>query len=121
MIALSSVIVLVVGIVVAAAAMFISGHDLSALIVVIAVSTAIAVGAAVQMGEEMGRGRRGVGDLAELLAAGGTLDSVVVEGPDEMRQLAEQLRRCVPPPRGVAPSGAGAGDLSAGDHRLGLP
>jgi signal transduction histidine kinase len=90
-IALSSVIVLVAGIVAAAAAMFISGHDLSALIVVIAVSTAIAVGAAVQMGEEMGRGRRGVGDLAELLAAGGTLDSVRVEGPDEMRQLAEQL------------------------------
>ena len=58
---------------------------------VIAVSTAIAVGAAVQMGEEMDRGHRGVGDLAELLAAGGTLDAVVVDGPDEMRQLADQL------------------------------
>jgi signal transduction histidine kinase len=90
-IALSSVVVLVVGILVAAGAMFISSHDLSALIVVVSVSTAIAVGAAVQMGEEMGRGHRGVGDLAEVLATGGTLDAASVDGPHEMRQLAQQL------------------------------
>ena len=90
-IALSSVVVLVVGILVAAAAMFISGHDLSALVVVVAVSAAIAIGAALQMGEEMGRGQRGVGALAEQLAAGGTLDPAVVDGPGEMRELAELL------------------------------
>jgi signal transduction histidine kinase len=90
-IALLSVVVLVVGILVAAGAMFISSHDLSALIVVISVSTAIAIGAAVQMGEQMDRGHRGVGDLAEVLAAGGILDAASVDGPHEMRDLAAVL------------------------------
>ncbi len=90
-IALSSVVVLVAGILVASGAMFISSHDLSALIVVISVSTAIAIGAAIQMGDEMGRGHRRVGDLAEVLAAGGTIDAASVDGPHEMRQLAELL------------------------------
>jgi signal transduction histidine kinase len=90
-IALSSVVVLVAGILAAAGAMFISSHDLSALIVVISVSTAIAIGGAIQMGDEMGRGHRGVGDLAEVLASGGTIDAASVDGPHEMRQLAELL------------------------------
>ncbi len=90
-IALSSVLVLVVGILVASAAMFISGHDMSALIVVVSVSAAIAVGAALQMGEEMGEGHRHVGDLAEQLATGQPLALGSAAGPGEMRQLAVQL------------------------------
>jgi signal transduction histidine kinase len=90
-IALSAVLVLVVGIFVAAGAMFISGHDLSALVVVVSVSTAIAVGAALQMGEEMGEGHRAVGDLADQLARGEAVAPDRLAGPGEMRQLAEQL------------------------------
>jgi signal transduction histidine kinase len=91
-IALSSVMVLLVGIVVSAAAMFISGHDLDALIVVVIVSAAIAMGAALQMGDEVGAGRRNVGDLAEQLLSGEPIASAAMVGPQELRQLAEQLQ-----------------------------
>jgi signal transduction histidine kinase len=90
-IALSSVLVLVVGILVASAAMFISGHDMSALVVVVSVSAAIAVGAALQMGEEMGAGHRHVEDLAEQIASGRPLGPGSAAGPVEMRKLAAQL------------------------------
>jgi signal transduction histidine kinase len=90
-IAFSSVLVLVVGILVASAAMFISGHDLSALVVVVSVSTAIAVGAALQMGDEMGEGHRHVESLAEQIAAGRPLEPSAASGPGEMRKLATQL------------------------------
>ncbi len=92
MIALSSVVVLVAGILVAAAAMFISGHDLSALVVVVSVSAAIAVGAALQMGEEMGRGqshrRRPRGATGRRWHRS---TQFVVDGPGEMRELADLL------------------------------
>jgi signal transduction histidine kinase len=90
-IGLSSVVVLVVGILVAAAAMFISDHDLSALIVVVSVSAAIAVGAALQMGTELGEGHRALGDLADRIGAGGTVEAATVAGPTEVRELAARL------------------------------
>jgi hypothetical protein len=90
-IALSSLAVLLVGILIAALAMFISGHDLEALLVVVIASAGVAIGAALQMGEEMGEGRRTIGDLAERLAAGEALGPTIVTGPGEMRQLADQL------------------------------
>lgn len=90
-VALASVLVLIVGIVVAAAAMFISGHDLNALIVVVSVSAAIAVGAALQMGAELEEGHRSLGVLTERLAAGESIDAASVTGSEEVRQLAVQL------------------------------
>ena len=90
-IVVSALMALIAGILVAAAAMFISGHDLSALVVVVSVSGAIALGAALQMGEEMNMGQRTLGGLAEQLGAGQPLDPSTVAGPGEMRQLADQL------------------------------
>jgi len=91
-IALSALLVLVIGILAASAAMFISGHDLSALVVVVSVSGAIAIGAALQMGEEMSEGRRHVADLAEQIATSQPMGVEAASGPGEMRQLATQLR-----------------------------
>jgi len=90
-VALASVLVLIVGIVVAAIAMFISGHDLNALVVVVSVSAAIAIGAAVQMGEELEQGHRELGALTEALAEGGAVDATSVTGSQDVRRLADQL------------------------------
>ncbi len=90
-IALSAVAVLITGILGASVAMFISGHDLRALVVVVAVSAAIAVGAALQMGEDMGEGSRSVGDIAEQIGSGHRLEPQEIAGPGEMRVLADQL------------------------------
>lgn len=90
-VALASVLVMIVGIVVAAAAMFISGHDLNALIVVVSVSGAIAVGAALQMGAELEQGHRSLGLLTERLAEGAPVDSATVTGSEEVRELAVRL------------------------------
>ena len=90
-VALASVLVMIVGIVVAAAAMFISGHDLNALIVLVSVSGAIAVGAALQMGAELEQGHRSLGLLTERLAEGAPVDSASVTGSEEVRELAVRL------------------------------
>lgn len=63
-VAFTSIAVLVTGIVVAARAMFISSHDLAALFVVVAISAAIAVGAAMQLGHDIGTGARHIEVLA---------------------------------------------------------
>lgn len=92
-VALSSLLVTVTGIVAAAVAMFISTHDLVVLLVVVLMAAAVAVGAAVQLGSDIGAGTRQVGVLAQRLAH---VDGVPepareVSGPGELDALAANL------------------------------
>jgi signal transduction histidine kinase len=67
-VACSALLATVVGTIVAALAMFISPHDLKALVVVLAAGASISVGAALQLGEEVSAGARRVSALANRLA-----------------------------------------------------
>lgn len=94
-VALSSSFVTVAGITAAALAMFISTHDLVALFVVVLVAAAVAVGAAVQLGNDIGVGARQVGALARTMTerrldarASAVTD---VTGPGELTALADEL------------------------------
>jgi signal transduction histidine kinase len=69
-IAVAALVSTISGVVVAAGAMFISAHDLGALLVVIAVSASVAVGSALQFGSEIDVGTRDVRDLARHLGTG---------------------------------------------------
>jgi signal transduction histidine kinase len=84
---LSSLLVTVTGIVVAAWAMFISTHDLVALFVVLAVASAVGIGAGVQLGDDIDAGARQVGDLARR----GFTGPRDVTGPGELADLATEL------------------------------
>ena len=103
-VALSSMAATIVGVVVSAAGMFISTHDLRALIVVLVVSGSVAVGAAIQLGDDLGVGTRQVGDLARRLGNGhevrvpdvrptGELAAVAAELEEVSRRLDESRRR----------------------------
>lgn len=94
---LSSLLVTVSGIMAAAWSMFISTHDLAALFVVVAVATAVAVGAAFQLGDDIGTGARQVGVLARTMVDEEARDQVPepprpdVTGPGELAALAREL------------------------------
>ncbi|WP_222851394.1 sensor histidine kinase [Phytoactinopolyspora mesophila] len=92
-VALSSVLVTVAGVVAAAFAMFISTHDLVALTIVLVVAAAVAVGAAFQMGDDIGVGTRQVGAYARTMVGGdGVITGVPeVTGPGELGSLATEL------------------------------
>ncbi|NED99454.1 sensor histidine kinase [Phytoactinopolyspora halotolerans] len=96
-VALAAVLVTVAGVVAAALAMFISAHDLTALFIVFLVAAAVAIGAAVQLGDDIDAGARQVGDFARTMV--GTDGAVVtghapyVTGPGELTALAEELAR----------------------------
>ncbi|TDD69865.1 two-component sensor histidine kinase [Jiangella aurantiaca] len=89
-VAVSSLLMTVAGVVAAALAMFISTHDLMALFVVVAVATAMAVGAALQLGDDIGTGTRQVGHLARTMVDGGD-GPAAVTGPGELATLAAEL------------------------------
>lgn len=92
-VALSSLLVTITGVVAAALAMFISTHDLVALFVVTVVAAAVAVGAAVQLGSDIDVGARQVGELARSMGddAAGPPVPPEVTGPGELAELAAQL------------------------------
>jgi signal transduction histidine kinase len=83
----------VAGVVVAALAMFLSSHDLRAMLVVLPVSGSVALGAAVQMGRQIERATQGVVDLARRLPTAEDLDDLgprPVAGP-ELDRVAEEV------------------------------
>jgi signal transduction histidine kinase len=92
-VALSSVLVTVAGVVAAALAMFISTHDLVALIIVLVMASAVAVGAAFQLGDDIGAGTRQVGAYARTMVHEDAPASGVpqVTGPGELGALASEL------------------------------
>lgn len=81
------------GVTVAAAGMFISSHDLGALLVVITVSAAVGIGAAVQLGTELDLGTRGVRDLARHLGSATDVAPPVSRPPGapEFEVLADEV------------------------------
>lgn len=89
-VAVSALLMTVAGVVAAALAMFISTHDLVALFIVVAVATAMAVGAALQLGDDIGAGTRQVGHLARTMVDGGD-GPAAVTGPGELATLAAEL------------------------------
>ncbi|TDC49715.1 two-component sensor histidine kinase [Jiangella ureilytica] len=89
-VAVSSLLVTVAGVVAAALAMFISTHDLIALFIVVAVATAMAVGAALQLGDDIGAATLQVGHLARTMVDGGDGPGRVT-GPGELATLAAEL------------------------------
>ena len=92
-IVLASVVAIVAGVLVAAKAMFISGHDVGVLAVVLTVSAAISVAAAVRLGSAFERSTEHVGELARHLTASSGApapwSAPVVTG--ELQRLAGQL------------------------------
>lgn len=90
-VALSSVVATAVGVVAAAQAMFIDAHDLHTLLIVIIVSAAVSCGAALQLGDDIGRRTAKAGELAR-----GLLDeplrTPVPTGTNELAGIVEQLR-----------------------------
>lgn len=68
-ISIAALVSTLAGIAVAAAAMFISSHDLGALLVVALVSASVGVGAAIQFGAQLDRDTRRVRDLTRRLAS----------------------------------------------------
>ncbi len=89
-VAVSSLLMTVAGVVAAALAMFISTHDLVALFIVVTVATAMAVGAALQLGDDIGTGTKQVGHLARTMVDGGD-GPAAVTGPGELATLAAEL------------------------------
>ncbi|GAB3232143.1 HAMP domain-containing sensor histidine kinase [Glycomyces halotolerans] len=93
--ALSSVLVAATGVVTAALAMFISAHDLVVLFIVLTVATGVALGAAWQLGDDIGAGARQVGDFARTIVGRDGRISVEaaphVTGPGEFAALAAEL------------------------------
>ncbi|THV33707.1 HAMP domain-containing histidine kinase [Glycomyces buryatensis] len=94
-VAMSSVLVAATGVVTAAQAMFISAHDLVVLFVVLIVAAGIALGAAWQLGDDIGAGARQVGDYARtLVGTDGRIhaeNAPPVTGPGELAMLAAEL------------------------------
>ncbi|WP_199035593.1 sensor histidine kinase [Glycomyces salinus] len=94
--ALSSVLVAATGVVTAALAMFISLHDLVVLFIVLTVATGVALGAAWQLGDDIGTGARQVGDWARTMVGNdGRISAerapAAVTGPGELATLAAEL------------------------------
>ena len=90
-VALSSTLATVTGVLAAAKAMFISAHDLHALLVVAVISGAVAVGAALRFSRSVEAGARQVGVLARQIGDD-QLPAVEVAGaPKEMAALASEL------------------------------
>lgn len=82
------------GVVVAAVGMFISSHDLRAMLVVLALSVSVALGAAVQVGRQFDEGTRGVRDLARHLGTEEAADPASIERPraaPELEELADEV------------------------------
>jgi signal transduction histidine kinase len=81
----------ILGVVVASAAMFISAHDLRALIVVLVVSGSVAVGAALQLGGAVGEGARQVGELARRIGDEDEVHPPDVRPTGELAAVAAEL------------------------------
>ncbi len=90
-VALVAVLGTTVGIVLAAGAMFVSSHDLGALLVVLAASTTVAVVLAAAFGSRIGTASRDLEDLARRLGDGDVLLVGEVPVAHELRRLAEEL------------------------------
>ncbi|WP_205323593.1 sensor histidine kinase KdpD [Glycomyces sp. YM15] len=94
-VALSSVLVAATGVVTAAMAMFISLHDLVVLFVVLIVASAVALGAAWQLGDDIDAGAKQVGAYARTMVDVdgriSTGSAPTVTGPGELAALAGEL------------------------------
>jgi signal transduction histidine kinase len=90
-IALSSTLATITGVLVAAEAMFISTDDLKTLLVVVVVSAAVAVGAAVQFSRSLDVGARRVGELALRMGDDEQVGGAIGGAPSELTALASQL------------------------------
>ena len=94
-IALAASLTTVGGVLVAAAAMFISNHDVGVLVVVVMASTAVSAGAATALGSSFERSAGHLGALAQELATGPLHDAREASGElvtGELHGLAGQLR-----------------------------
>jgi signal transduction histidine kinase len=92
LIALTAVGAMIAGTVIAAKAMFISSHDLRALVIVMAASGSIALGAAWQLGRDIKVGTHEVGEIARrLVDAPVRYCAPVARGPGELTELAAEL------------------------------
>ena len=90
-VALASVLTASSGVVFAAKAMFISGHDFKALLVVLVVSASVSVGAALQLGADIDTGARHVGDVARGLVDGDVPRMAPASVPSELATLSAEL------------------------------
>lgn len=90
-VALVAVVGTAVGVLLAASSMFVSSHDLGALLVVLTASTTAAVVLAVRFGTRISTASRDLEDLARRLGDGDLVTVGDVPVADEMRRLATEL------------------------------
>jgi signal transduction histidine kinase len=89
-VALTPLVASVAGAVLAARAMFVSDHDLAALLVVVTAASGVAVVTGLGLASRLGVATRDLGALAERLGDT-TVDATVVPESRELSRLAEQL------------------------------
>jgi len=91
-VALTTVVALMVGAYAAAEAMFISSHDLSALLVVLLAAGTVGVAASFVLGARVERASRSLGDVARRIGRGETGSlPLPMSGPEELTRLAGDL------------------------------
>ncbi len=91
-VALVAVLGTTVGVVLAAESMFVSSHDLGALVVVLLASSTVAVMMAIRFGSRIGTASRDLEELARRLGDGDLIMVGDVPVAEELARLAEELR-----------------------------
>jgi signal transduction histidine kinase len=90
-VALTTVIALMAGALAAAQSMFISSHDLAALLVVLIAAGTVGVAASFMLGARVERATRTLGELARQIGRGEPTGTPVIGGPEELQQLGVEL------------------------------
>jgi signal transduction histidine kinase len=90
---LTAVAASAVGVLVAANRMFISTHDLRALLVVVVVGGSVGVAVALAVGDAVGAGTRKLGELARAIGSGASAPAPPEDLSRELVGLARELRR----------------------------
>jgi signal transduction histidine kinase len=90
-VALTTVVALMAGALAAAEAMFISGHDLTALLVVLIAAGTVGVAASFVLGGRVERATRSLGEVARRIGRGEPTGPPDLGGPQELNRLGAEL------------------------------
>ncbi len=121
-VALTTVVALMAGAYIAAKSMFISSHDLAALLVVLFAAGTVGVAGSLILGVRVEDAGRALEETARRIGRGEPNPSATpVEGPEELRRLGCRARRDGGSARGDPTPGAHPRGVAPGARRLGVP